>query len=103
MSKAPLVSDLKPRQMQPLAQSFRILGDSSRLRILQALLEGEKNVTKIRKLLRISQPTASRHLSILRMSGFAQARRSGKEMFYSIPSKKRPIVKSLLLQGAKLL
>ncbi|NBB94510.1 MAG: metalloregulator ArsR/SmtB family transcription factor [Planctomycetes bacterium] len=85
-----------PKQAQSLAQTFRLLGDPTRLRILMVLGNGEHNVTDICRTLRISQPTVSRHLSILKMSGIAEARRDGKEIYYSVPTPTRRVIKSLI-------
>lgn len=90
------------KQVQSVAQIFRIMGDPTRLRITMALLEGEQNVTQVCKRLRISQPTVSRHLSILKMSRLAEARRDGKEIYYSIPTASRRTLKSLVERGEKL-
>lgn len=84
------------RKTQALAGVFRILGDPSRLRIVSTLTTGEMNVTQICRSLRMSQPTVSRHLSILKMSGLAEARRDGKEMFYSLPASTKRTLKSLI-------
>jgi DNA-binding transcriptional ArsR family regulator len=89
------------KQVQSLAQIFRIFGDPTRLRILMTLTEGEQNVTQICKKLRISQPTVSRHLSILKMSRIAEARRDGKEIYYSIPTASRRTLKSLIDRAEK--
>jgi DNA-binding transcriptional ArsR family regulator len=72
------------RSVQLLAQMFRILGDPTRLSILVELKKGELNVTNICRRLSVSQPTVSRHLSILRMGGLVHNRRSGKEIYYSL-------------------
>jgi DNA-binding transcriptional ArsR family regulator len=72
------------REIEALAQLCHILGDQTRLRILQALREGERNVTSLCEELKLPQPTVSRHLAILRMAGLADNRRAGKEIFYSL-------------------
>ena len=92
----------KNRQIQGLAQIFHILGDPSRLQIVTTLIGGELNVTQLCRKLRMSQPTVSRHLSILKMSSLAEARRDGKEIFYSITSAKRRVVKSLIERGSSI-
>ena len=74
------------RQVETLAQVFRVLGDPTRLRIWKALQQGETNVTKLCKILKVAQPTVSHHLGILRMSGLVNNRREGKEIFYSLNS-----------------
>ena len=82
---------------------FRILGDPSRLRIIMTLGEGERNVTQLCEKLRMSQPTVSRHLSILKMSSMAEARRCGKEIHYSLPNRTRRTLKSLIDRGVGLI
>ena len=72
------------RQVETLAQVFRVLGDPTRLRIWQALQNGESNVTQLCKKLKVPQPTCSHHLGILRMSGLVANRRDGKKIFYSL-------------------
>ena len=67
-----------------LAQMFRVLGDPTRVRILAALQEGERNVTELCKLLRLRQPATSHHLGILRTGGVVVNRRCGKQVYYSI-------------------
>jgi len=70
--------------LRSMAQLFRILGDPSRLRILFALQEGESNVTRLCKRLKLRQPTVSHHLGILRMGGVVNNRRNGKEIIYGL-------------------
>ena len=72
------------REIEALAQLCHILGDQTRLRILQSLQAGERNVTSLCEELKLPQPTVSRHLAILRMAGLASNRRAGKEIFYSL-------------------
>ena len=66
------------------AEVFKALGDLTRLRILKLLTQGELCVCQIEKALRVLQPIASRHLSILRMTGLVQARREGQWVYYSL-------------------
>ena len=68
------------RDIEALAQLCHILGDQTRLRILQALQDGERNVTSLCDELKLPQPTVSRHLAILRMAGLTNNRRAGKEV-----------------------
>jgi DNA-binding transcriptional ArsR family regulator len=72
------------RDLQALAQLCHILGDRTRLRILQVLQEAERNVTALCKGLKLPQPTVSRHLAILRMAGLVDNRRAGKEIYYAL-------------------
>ena len=69
---------------QSLAQTFRILGDATRLQILRALQEGESNVSTLCQELKIPQPTVSHHLGILKMGGLVSNHRKGKKVFYRL-------------------
>ncbi len=77
------------RNVETLSQVFRVLGDSTRLRIWMTLQDKELNVTALCKRLKMLQPTVSHHLSILRMSGLVNNRRAGKEVFYSLADLER--------------
>lgn len=83
------------RQLQPLAQVFRILGDETRLRILVCLQEGEMNVSQLCDQIKAPQPTVSHHLGILRMGGLVDNRRSGKEIFYCIKAADKDLSKTI--------
>lgn len=72
------------REVQTLAGVFRAMGEPNRLRLLQVLSDGERNVTDLCRKLRLPQPTVSRHLGILRGTGLVRNRRSGKEVYYSL-------------------
>lgn len=82
--------------MKSLTRLFKILGDPTRLKIIEAMIKGELNVTQIGRKLKLTQPTVSRHLGILRMSNLVVPRRSGKEIYYSLPAKTNRAVKALL-------
>ncbi len=74
----------KSRYISDLASTFKVLGDSTRLRLLMILRDGEFNVTALKKKLRLPQPSVSHHLAILRRGGLVQASRCGKEIYYSL-------------------
>ena len=63
---------------------FKAFADSTRLRILNLLLEGELCVCDLCEVLDVIQPTVSRHLGHLRRAGLVTGRREGKWMHYSI-------------------
>ncbi len=73
----------KNKNTRSLARVFRLLGDPTRLGILILLDRGEMNVGEICRKLKLSQPTVSHHLAILRSGEMVSARRSGKEVYYS--------------------
>jgi ArsR family transcriptional regulator len=63
---------------------FRAFSDRTRLRILHLLRRKEVCVGDLVKVLRVPQPTASRHLAYLRRSGLVQVRRDGLWAYYSL-------------------
>jgi DNA-binding transcriptional ArsR family regulator len=67
-----------------LAELFKVLGDPSRLRILNALGAAELCVCDISTALDMSQSAVSHQLAVLRGARLVSARRDGKSMFYSL-------------------
>ena len=70
-----------------LARLFRVLGDPTRLRIIQLLEDGERTVGEIVDAVGGLQPRVSTHLACLRHCGFVETERRGREVVYrlSIP------------------
>lgn len=66
------------------AKFFRGLGDSTRLRILDYLLEGEKNVGEIVSFLGAPQSTVSMHLTCLRWCGYVTTRKEARHVHYQV-------------------
>lgn len=67
-----------------LADFFKVFGDSSRLKVLWALHQGELCVTHLAELLGMSAPAISHQLKILRQSHLVRTRRDGKNIYYSL-------------------
>ena len=65
-----------------LAQRYAMFSDRTRLRILQILARGPRNVTSLCKELKLKQPIVSTHLGLLRMSGFVEGKRKSREIIY---------------------
>jgi ArsR family transcriptional regulator len=87
------------RHARELAGIFGLLSDPSRLSILLSLHESPANVTELCRRMKLSQPTVSHHLAILRMGGLVQGRRRGKEVLYSrlaFPAHVRTVIRQLL-------
>ena len=75
---------LSDKMLQLVAQRFRMLGDTTRLRILQCLEAGEKSVNEITESLAGNQPNVSKHLQALSDAGLVGRVRSGNRILYSI-------------------
>ncbi|MBO4903910.1 MAG: winged helix-turn-helix transcriptional regulator [Lachnospiraceae bacterium] len=67
-----------------LADLFKVFGDSSRVRILYKLLEGEHCVQDLAGGLDMTQSAVSHQLKVLKMSKLVKNRRDGKQIYYSL-------------------
>ena len=65
-----------------LAQTFRVLADSSRLRILFCCLEGPISVGEIADRLELSVSLVSHHLRWLRTARLVAGERHGRRVYY---------------------
>src|SRR5262245_35204577 len=75
---------LQPRTVEGLADTFRVLGDPTRVRILDALSGGELCVCDIASLVGISESAVSHQLRLLRSMRLVRSRRAGRLMFYAV-------------------
>ncbi len=82
--------------MRFAADIFRLLADTSRIRILLLLAEKELCVCQIMGILGMVQPLVSRNLSLLFKAGFLDDRREGKMVFYRV-KKKLPRLQAQLI------
>ena len=69
---------------EALARYFRALGDPTRLRIIGALLERERTVSELVRLVGAPQSRVSNHLACLKWCRFADAERRGRQVVYRI-------------------
>ena len=81
-----------PRKMtsevlELIASRFRVLSEPARLKILNELMAGERTVTELVEATELNQANVSKHLQLLRASGFVQRRKSGLFSHYSIADK----------------
>jgi ArsR family transcriptional regulator len=63
---------------------LKALSDSTRLRIVYFLLDGEKCICQIIPYVKRSQPTVSIQLSKLRRFGIVRSRKEGRQVYYRI-------------------
>ena len=66
------------------AELFKVFGDSTRTRILSALFIEELCMCDIAEILGMTKSAVSHQLRTLRQTKIVKARRSGKEVFYSL-------------------
>lgn len=67
-----------------LSQFYKVLGDETRLRILQLLLVQELCVGDIARMLAMSHSAISHQLQVLRQSNLVSVQRRGKEVYYRL-------------------
>ncbi len=72
---------LSPEAVDLVANRFRVLGEPIRIRILQELQGGEKNVTQLVEAIGSTQPNISKHLRILQESGLIGRRHAGTAVY----------------------
>src|SRR5215207_3239360 len=75
---------LETTAVEALAETFRVLGGVTRVRILDAISRSELCVGEIADLLGLSESAVSHQLRLLRNMRLARPRRDGKSIYYSL-------------------
>ena len=93
-----IVNDTMPEETElyDLAELFKVFGDSTRIRILYALVESELCVGDIAQLLNMGQSAVSHQLRVLKDSKLVRFRREGKTVYYALDDDH---VRSILSMG----
>jgi ArsR family transcriptional regulator, lead/cadmium/zinc/bismuth-responsive transcriptional repressor len=73
-----------PEEQERMELFFKVLGDSTRLRILHALLAGELCVRDLAETLGMSDSAVSHQLAVLKGARLVRNRRDGKVIYYSL-------------------
>lgn len=77
-------------ERQAFARFFRVLGDPTRLRILDLLAERERSVGELVDLLGVPQGRVSNHLACLKWCRFVEAERRGRRVLYRLADPRIP-------------
>jgi DNA-binding transcriptional ArsR family regulator len=67
-----------------LAETFKVLGDRTRVRILDALSRAEVPVCDLAELLGVTQSAVSHQLRLLRGARLVKSRRDGQHIYYTL-------------------
>ena len=86
------------RDVDGLTEIFRVLGDPTRVRILDVLSRDELNVGDIAGRLGVTESAVSHQLRLLRNTRIVRSRREGRMIFYALDDKH---VLALFRQGLK--
>jgi ArsR family transcriptional regulator len=86
--QADISSDAATRVFESAAELFSVLSTPVRLRVLNALCDGERNVGQLVEAIGCSQPNLSQHLNVLYRSGILAKRKEGTMVIYRIQSER---------------
>jgi DNA-binding transcriptional ArsR family regulator len=78
------MEQLTDRALEQVADYFRALAVPARLKLLNALREGERSVGELTELTGFSQANVSKHLAVLTQSGFVLRAARGTSSYYRI-------------------
>jgi DNA-binding transcriptional ArsR family regulator len=78
------MKDLPPEALEKVAEYFRALSEPTRLRILNLLRAGERNVGEIAEATGYTAANVSRHLTFLTQQGLVRRDARGTSAYYSI-------------------
>lgn len=81
-----------------VAELFRAFSDTSRVRILSAIIDREMNVSQLAELVGVTESAISHHMRGLRQMRLVKARRDGKEVYYFVDD---PHIITLFQQGVR--
>jgi ArsR family transcriptional regulator len=91
--KSPILDEHTAVQV---AELFRAFSDTSRVRILSAIIEKEVNISALAELVGVTKSAVSHHMRGLRQMRLVKSRREGKEVYYSVDD---PHIIALFQQG----
>jgi DNA-binding transcriptional ArsR family regulator len=76
--------DVDGRTASQVADLFGALSDATRVRILAALMGGERTVSELAETVEITDSGVSHHLRGLRQMRLVRARKQGRQVHYSL-------------------
>ncbi|MBR0308310.1 MAG: helix-turn-helix transcriptional regulator [Mogibacterium sp.] len=79
-----MIKDIREEELLELADLFKMFADSTRIKILYDLFDGEKNVSEICEDIEMNQSAVSHQLKALRNGKLIKSRREGKAIYYSL-------------------
>lgn len=72
------------RTVESVADVFKLLGDPTRVRLVDALTHGERCVCDLASLVGLTESAVSHQLRLLRAARLVRVRRAGRLAFYSL-------------------
>jgi len=74
----------EPNEAQKCADLLQAIGEKNRIRIIECLWEGSKNVSELAKLLKIEIVNVSHHLGVLKSARLVNHEKKGRFVVYSL-------------------
>jgi len=90
---------LNDQALEIVARRFAVLAEPMRLRLIQALFDGEKNVGELAQATGGTQTNVSRHLQTLIAAHILDRRKEGLQVFYRISDPNIPKLCQLVCGG----
>ncbi len=84
LTNTPVVHPLPTQVVERIAERFRVLGEPTRITLLEALHDGEATVGELQRASGASQQNVSKHLGVLLRAGIVGRRKQGNFCLYSI-------------------
>jgi DNA-binding transcriptional ArsR family regulator len=78
------ILEIDDRTAGDVAELFRALSDTSRIKLMAALMGGETNVGALAEASGISESAVSHHMRNLRQLRMVRARKDGRQVFYAL-------------------
>ena len=78
------LKDMSEEELLELDDLFKMFADSTRIKILYDLFDGEKNVSEICEDIEMNQSAVSHQLKALRTGKLIKSRRDGKAVYYAL-------------------
>ncbi len=77
-------SPIAPDLAELIASRLKVIGDPTRIRLLDAMRAGEQSVGALTTSLELSQQNASKHLGVLHQAGIVGRRKEGTTVLYRV-------------------
>lgn len=81
---SPTSRDLSAQEADELAAAMQVFATGSRLRLLWAMLDGERTVEELAKRAGMTRTSTSQQLRVLRQARLASVRREGRRAYYRL-------------------
>jgi len=83
-TKTQIPRPLPEQLVERVAERFRVLGEPMRIRLLEAMRDGEMTVKQLQEATGASQQNVSQHLGVLLRAGIVGRRKQGNFSYYWI-------------------